>query len=450
VLTVGGLAGVAGCTGAQGGDGSSGGESTGESGGSSGPAKTETAESTADASGSESSSGSAPIVFGEPTMKTAQFGFIMPGTNQAIDLALKEINEEGGGLLGSELQIVRRETASKPAQFRSVLEQFLNNDGAVTIIRATSTELTPNLEFVKEKQVPLITSGAGTRALDGYGGDKGTPDDLSDDEWVWRTIASDSIPTAGAARHMIDQGYERMAIMQGNTQGERSWADGFESAYTQAGGTIVNRLEVQNEKTSYQSELNRLFQDDFDAWGLTMKRKDATTIIREWANAGYEAIPVLESGVRSQEFLDAVGESGAGALIASTSSTTGPNYDRFAEKFAAFGDADLHQWGLAGYDAVNVAALAAQRGGEATPETIQRNLSAVSSPPGTEVATFAEGKEALDNGEEINYQGALTPTDFTPNGNVVGDVQIEELTADGFEPVTLIRASEIRDLYAAE
>ena len=387
------------------------------------------------------------IVFGEPTMETSQFGFIMAGTNQSIDLAIEEINESGG-LLGSTVEVSRRETGSDPTEFREVFEQFVNNDDAVGIIRATSAELTPNLEFVAERETPLITNGAGTTALDDYGGDSGTPEDMSDDEWVWRTIASDSVSTAGGAKYMYEQGNERMAILAGNSQGERSWANSFEAAYENLGGEIVSRLEVQNGKNSYQSELSRLFEADFDAWGLSLKRDDATTLVREWNNAGYGGQMIAESGIRSDEFVDAVGEQAEGALIAFTA-TSGPNYGEFEEKYREFGDAELHQWALAGYDAMTVAALAAQQGGDASPEAIQQNLASVSKPPGTAVSSFPEGKEALENDEEINYEGVLTPTDFTDDGNVVGDVRVAQLTPDGFEDEALVSADEIRDLFTS-
>lgn len=401
--------------------------------------------STGDGSGDSGGGGS--IVFGEPTMKTSQFGFIMAGTNQSIDLAIKEINE-AGGLLGSTVEISRRETGSDPTEFREVFEQFINNDDAVAVIRATSAELTPNLEFVAERETPLITNGAGTTALDDFGGDNGTPDDLSDDEWVWRTIASDSVSTAGGAKYMYEQGNERMAILAGNSQGELSWANSFEAAFKNLGGEIVNRLQVQNGKTSYQSELSRLFEADFDAWGLSLKRNDATTLVREWKNAGYGGQMIAESGIRSDEFVDAVGEQAEGALIAFTA-TSGPNYGEFEEKYREFGDADLHQWALAGYDAMTVAALAAQQGGDASPEVIQQHLASVSKPPGTAVSSFPEGKDALENGEEINYEGVLTPTDFTDDGNVVGDVRIAQLTPDGFEDEALVSADEIRNLFTS-
>ena len=59
-------------------------------------------------------------------MNTSRFGFIMPGTNQAIDLAVSDVNDSGG-LLGSTLETNRRESGSDPTQFRQVLEQHCSS-----------------------------------------------------------------------------------------------------------------------------------------------------------------------------------------------------------------------------------------------------------------------------------------------------------------------------------
>jgi uncharacterized Ntn-hydrolase superfamily protein len=85
------------------------------------------------------------------------------------------------------------------------------------------------------------------------------------------------------------------------------------------------------------------------------------------------------------------------------------------------------------------------RAGEVSHEAIERNIGPVSRGDGTEVMTFAEGKEALDNGEEINYQGALTNANFTDNGNVWGNVEVAEATADGFETRSVVEASTLQE-----
>jgi hypothetical protein len=90
-------------------------------------------------------------------------------------------------------------------------------------------------------------------------------------------------------------------------------------------------------------------------------------------------------------------------------------------------------------------ALALHRGGEATPAAIERNLGPVTRSGGTEVNTFAAGKEALDAGEEINFQGAGTTVDFTGFGNVLGSVAIYEATGSAFEVIETIDAGELSD-----
>jgi ABC-type branched-subunit amino acid transport system substrate-binding protein len=430
-----------------GGDGSSGDDSSSDGSDASAETTDEGSMSEETQTTEPTSMDSEPVVFGEPLMETAQFAFLLPGTNQAIDMAIKEANDFGG-LMGSEVQISRRETGSKPSKFRSVVEQLINNDDAVCIIRATSTELTPNLEFITDKRVPLISNGAGSTALDDYGGDKGTPDDLSDDEWIWRTTASDSVSTAGGAKYMYDQGFERMAILNGNAQGERSWADGFESAFTEVGGEVAQRLEVQAQKTSYQSELSRLFESDFDAFAVSLKQGDATTLTQEWVNGGYGKQIFFDPAVMSDKFVDTVGDIASGAFTAGTS-TSGPAYDSFIDRFREAGDADIHQWAQAGYDAMATALLAARRGGEVSPEAIEMNLSRIGNPPGTPVTSVTEGLEALEAGEEINYEGVLTPTNFTADGNVIGDVVISELQPDGFDAFTTLEAESLRSIFTS-
>ena len=79
-----------------------------------------------------------------------------------------------------------------------------------------------------------------------------------------------------------------------------------------------------------------------------------------------------------------------------------------------------------------------------TPEAIQRNLGPVSRDGGTEVNTFAEGKEALANGDEINYQGAATPVNFTQHGNVFGSVSINTAQDGEFVQTDEVAAEDVR------
>ncbi|WP_435360481.1 ABC transporter substrate-binding protein [Haloarchaeobius sp. DFWS5] len=436
-----GLAGLAGCVGVgnnpeedtSDGGGEGGGDGGGEGGGGSD-------SDDSDDGGSDSPSS---VVFGQPASLTGKWDFLQPAVSQSTDLALKEINE-AGGVLGAETSVKRRDTAVDPQQARSVVNQLVNSDGAVALIGLFSSEITPLFDFLDETGVPVVTPWPGSTGLDTTGGDKGT-DDIGDDEYIWRTVIGDTVHTLGAAQYMLDEGFENIGILNGTSQGERSWADSFQAAFEGNGGAVANRVEVSEGKSSYQSELNKLFDTEFDAWALAVGLQDATTIVREWDSAGYGKQLLMEDGLRDPDLVKAVGDQADGAWIAAGSSQ-GPQYDSFIDKFQSAGDADVHTWGVAAYDATNVTALAMERAGSTDPAAIQKNLGAVAREGGTTVSTFAEGKEALANGDEINYEGAATPVDFTDFGNVFGSVSVSQVTPDGFEEKATVQADELKGL----
>jgi ABC-type branched-subunit amino acid transport system substrate-binding protein len=382
------------------------------------------------------------VVVGQPASLTGKWDFLQPAVTQSTDLAVSEINDAGGPL-GAKFEISRRDTAVKPQQARQVVQQLLNNDNAVAINGLFSSEIVPLWDFLKQQTTPIVTPWPGTRFLDTRGGDKGTPEKMNDDGWVWRTVIGDTVHTAGAAQAMYENDFQNVGILNGTSAGERGWADSFQQAFENLGGTVTKRVEVSEGQSSYQSSLNVLFQADFDAWALAAGLEDATTIIRDWSAGGYGKQLLLEDGLMDPDLIEAVGEEAEGAWIAA-GSTQGPNYDAFKPKFSEAGDADIHTWGVAAYDATNVIALAIHRAGSTDPAAIEQHIGAVTREGGTTVSTFPEGKDALDAGDDINYEGAVTQVDFTQFGNVWGDVAVSTVSPDGFDEEFSIGADTLK------
>jgi hypothetical protein len=92
---------------------------------------------------------------------------------------------------------------------------------------------------------------------------------------------------------------------------------------------------------------------------------------------------------------------------------------------------------------MNIIALAAQRAGEASRQAITENINPVARPDGTEVTTFSEGKEELEAGNEINYQGASNPQDFNENGDPVGPFSVLEVSDGSWTSVTTFSATDL-------
>jgi ABC-type branched-subunit amino acid transport system substrate-binding protein len=389
------------------------------------------------------------IVFGQPAAQTGQWDFLQPGVSQATDAAVKHINDAGGPL-GADFEVVRRDTAVKPQEARSVVTQLVENDDALALLGLFSSEINPLFDFLQEQKTPIVTPWPGSNFLDTRGGDHGTPDDLSDDEWIWRTVISDTVHTAGAAKRALDQGHQTVGVINGNTEGARSWADGFVTAYEAGGGTVAQEVEVSQGNSSYQSALSRLFDADFDAFAVSIPLEDATTLLGDWADGGYGRQPILSDPLSQNELAEQIGSDLDGAWAASPGDS-GPSYDTFESAYNSMdGDAEINGWTAPAWDATQVAALAIERAGEASREAVEKNLGPVTRGEGTEVASFKEGKEALSNDEEIVYKGAGTATTFTNFGNVFGSVTINEAKGGSFSTLETIPAEELRQFVSED
>ncbi|MFD1647005.1 ABC transporter substrate-binding protein [Haloarchaeobius litoreus] len=388
--------------------------------------------------------GGGAITVGQPAAQTGQWDFLQPGVSKATDVAIQRINDAGGPL-GRELDLERSDTSVNPQQARTVVTQLTENEDAVALLGLFSSELEPLYEFLQEQETPVVTPWPGSNFLDTRGGDHGTPEDVSDDEWIWRTVISDTVHTAGAALRALEDGHDTIGIINGTTSGARSWVNGFRSAYEANGGTVAEQVEVAQGESNYQSALDRLFQAEFSAFAVSLPLEDAITLMSDWSDGGYGRQPVLSDPLSQNELATQVGSDLNGAWAASPGES-GPNYGTFESAYnSAEGDADINAWTPPAWDATMVTALAIERAGEATPEAIEQNLGPVSRGPGTEVASFAEGKEALDNGDEIKYMGAATPVTFTQFGNVVGSVVINEVQNGAFTQVETIPAEDLRE-----
>lgn len=399
--------------------------------------------------------GSGPIQIGQPAALTGNFDYLQEGVTMVTDMVVDQINEAGGPL-GREFGVIRRDTEINPQQFRNVVDQMISADGVQVISGGFSSEIPPNWDFIQSQEIPVITHWPGARFLDNRGGDKGTPEDTSDDEWVWRTITSDSVATAGAMINASNQGVSSVAVMHGPGAGQVSEADGWAAAATVMDGIeVVANLEIQAGASSYSSALNRVFQNDFDALAVSLALEDSITLVRDYNSAGYDTDLMFAQGVKVEDFPREVGGTVPERTWISLAGASGPYQDQLISQFdSAHGTNNMgdhnHSWAKATYDAVTAIALAIHAAGSYEKNAIEQNLGPITREGGTKVMTFADGKEALDNDEDINFQGAMSPCNFTPDGNVASDTTIFSPTSSGWETVNTVDADAIREVISSD
>ena len=399
------IVGLAGCSGGGGGDGGDGGG--GDGGGDS-------------------------ILVGTLAPFSQGLGWVGPNAARGRDVALADIND--AGVLGSEIEINEQDTETTPQAAVSGFNT-LDEAGVVATLGPSSTVI-PNLfQPVADAQLPMLSVSAGTTQLDDVGG----PDD-----YLWRTVPSDAIAGRAQGQYALDNDYTQMAVVYKDDKGSQSFSAAVADYFTGQGGEQVADVALAINSDSYRSEMQEIADSGADVISMTAGTEVSALFMRNYIEADLDIPIFIGNDVITADFIERIGpDVMAEAPIFGQAPAPGPAYDQFQQAHQDMHGQAPGTFGAAGYDAMNLIALAAQRAGEATRQAITDNINPVARPEGTEVTTFSEGKEELEAGNEINYQGASNPQNFDEDGDPVGPFSVLEVEGGEWTELTTFSTEEL-------
>ncbi|SLN70809.1 ABC transporter substrate-binding protein [Roseisalinus antarcticus] len=380
-----------------------------------------------------------PIKMGLLVGFTGDMGPWAPALNNAAILAVEEINE-AGGILGHPVELISEDNTSTVDGAMRGATRLVNVEGVPVIIGPESDPIVALRSFAVDNQVPIISTSAGTEALNEAGG-TGT--------YIYRTNASDSFLGVVHAKMLLDEMDQSEIIMVvENLEGTTSAANTFKAAYERLGGTIIDEVVLAPGQTNYQSEVRTVAGYEPDMIFLATGQTTGVAFVRQAYQRGYDWDYWVTAELQSPDFVDAAGvEIVAGALNPVSSQVEdSESWGRFSAAYSArFDEAPEPGFYQAEtYDAFMVAALAMVAGGEATGAAVDANLTEVATPGGTEVISFADGVAALEAGEEINYEGASGSINFNEYGNVtIPATRLLQISEDGtWETIMMVDSTE--------
>jgi ABC-type branched-subunit amino acid transport system substrate-binding protein len=423
-----GAVGLAGCTG---GSGGSGGSTDSGSGGSSGGESTESGGSTESSSGS---SGSNTITVGNLSPFSGGLGWIGPNSRRGVNTALEG---EGGvnqaEVLGSTIEITEQDTETKPQPAISGFKT-LDSQGVPAMVGPSST-VTPSLvDPAQSSQLAFVSPMTGTIQLDDVGG-----------EYVWRTVPSDSIGARCQAQYAYqEEGHRQMALAYKNDKGSQSFSKASGQYFSELGGEVLTEVALDPAASSYRSEVQALQDSGAEVVSMTAGTEVSALFFKNYVEAGAKEDfqLLLGNDVLTPDFIEEVGPDVIEGAVGQAPAP-GPAYDQFAEQHQSLHDKEPGAFAAAAYDAMNLIALAFVKEGEANRQAVPNHLSDLGNPPGEQVSTFAEGKEVLENGGEIDYQGASNPQNFDDTGDPLGPFAALQAQGGEWSEVITYSAEEL-------
>ena len=357
------------------------------------------------ADSSASSKKSDAFVLGGLWPETGSLSYLAPPELAAEKLAVADINA-AGGVLGKDVTTVDADTsdADHADQNSSATQSVMSKNPSFVIGPASSSVVKNVYKTITSAKVPMLSMGATSSDFSGLS------------PYFFRTVPPDSVQGAVLGQVIAQDGVKNLAIAAFNEEYGTGLRDTIAKTASDAGVNIVygEKDAFDPTETNFSSIVTAIKASNPDA--IAIVAFDQTkSLVKELASQGVDTHKLY--------FVDGNTADHSKDLDAGLLKGTIPGVmasDDFQKKLVkAYGkDIDNFTYGAETYDGIILAALAAEKGGSADGETIQKNMAAVSGATGgDECTTYKDCVAAIKAGKDIKYKGLTGIGAFNKNND---------------------------------
>lgn len=229
---------------------------------------------------------------------------------------------------------------------------------------------------------------------------------------------------AAFAQVAEQMGFKRAATMSLNNPAGLAQVENFKVRWESKGHKVVEAVVYEPNQPSYRSELQKVLAAQPDLVVMGSYLADTTVILREWFQSGTNTRFMAPTYAANAALIKALGAEVVEGVISvdTVSNESAPSFAAFDEVYrkAMNQPGTTNPFAAMTWDMVLVLALAMEAAKSSEIAAINAKIREVANPPGKQVYTYADAKEALKSGK-INYEGASSVLDFDEYGDVKPD-----------------------------
>jgi ABC-type branched-subunit amino acid transport system substrate-binding protein len=219
--------------------------------------------------------GDGTLTIGTLLPQSGDLAFLGPPEFAGVDLAVQEINENGG-FQGSDVEQVRADSGDGTPNIAPSETDKLLRGGSDAIIGAASSSVSLSvIDKIVNSGTVMVSPANTSTAFDTYA-DKGL---------YFRTAPSDVLQGSVMANTVLSDGFSNVAILARQDSYGEALADNIEQFYTEAGGTVVTKKLYDPNAANYSAEVSDIAAEDPDAIVL-VSFDETKKIIPELIKAG--------------------------------------------------------------------------------------------------------------------------------------------------------------------
>ncbi|NJM29709.1 MAG: ABC transporter substrate-binding protein [Rhizobiales bacterium] len=363
---------------------------------------------------------------------TGPIASFIPPIQNAANLALRQVNEQGGVLDGNATAVFEDTTGTAKGAVEAA-GKLVKEHNVPVVVGAfmSATTIAAAEEVTIPAGVVQISPAASSDAISA----------MKDNDLVYRIAASNLQQGQALAKMAIDAGIRKVAVTYADAG--KGVAASFIEAFKEADGEVTGSEAHGERKGSYLAQLDTLAKGKADALAVFASAGGSgATIVKEAIEGKFFSRFVGGEGLRDGALIKAVG---SGALkdsffSAPAAADESPGRKALHEAFnKAFKDGADKAFVDQTYDATFLALLAIEKAGSRDKTKIAAALREVAMAPGEKVGPgeWAKAKALIKDGKDIDYEGAGGAYEFDANGDVPVEIGKFMADGDGFKQVPI-------------
>ena len=314
---------------------------------------------------------------------------------------------------GGKIELFIEDSESSASVAANLTQKFINVHKAQSCVGYWGTpEGMASRPIVVQNKVVLMVSSAANAITEG-----------DNQGYVWRFQMKATDWGIVIGRAALRLGFKSVGILGLQNAFVLPIMKTFEEQMKGAGRTVVDSLIYNPEQPSYRAEVERIFGKKPEAVYCFGLLPDFVSIMKEVYRGGFDSKVVGLSIMADAEgkFVQAVGPQVAEGIrhFQPMPDLAAPGYKNFVKLMGAPADR-VFLFPPNTHDQIAITALAMERAKSPMAVDWSKQIIPVGNGPGQAVDDVVDALKLVREGKAINFQGAGSTCDFTPNGDQLG------------------------------
>jgi branched-chain amino acid transport system substrate-binding protein len=349
------------------------------------------------------------LKIGTDLPQTGDLAVLGPPMVDAVQMAVRDIND-AGGVNGEDVTLVVGDSGTNEQVAAETADRLITSEHVNGIIGPASSRITLSvIDKITGAGIPMCSPSNTGSALTTY--------ETAIPGFYFRTAPPDNLQGPALANVILADGHRNVAVIALNDEYGQGFAKFLEDALTAGGASIAADVAYDPNGTDFSADVQQVVDSAPDAVVLISFPDTGTRIITGLIENGINPdIMYTADGMQSADVISQVSADDPSVLNGMKGTApSAAGSQAFTDAFAAYAPGVATIYSAHAYDCVIIEALAAETAHSNVSADIAANMVGVTR-DGTKCDTFADCKALIDDGTDIDYDGASGPGDWTPAG----------------------------------